>query len=50
VSGSGGRFYLNEGIGIEEWPELGPLTPEERTLLIRELRKMLNVPLEVRSR
>lgn len=44
----GRRFYMNEGIGIEEWPELAPLTPEERTLLIRELRKLLNVPLEVR--
>lgn len=44
----GRRLYLNEGISIEEWPEIAPLTPEERTLIIRELRKLLNTPLEVR--
>jgi hypothetical protein len=46
----GRRFYMNEGISIAEWPEIAPLTPEERTLIIRELRKLLNTPMEVRSR
>ncbi len=32
------------GLSLDDLPELAPLTAEERTLVLRELRKLLGLP------
>ena len=38
------KMYRGEGITLDDWPTLGPLTPVERTAIIRETRRILGMP------
>ena len=40
----GRKLYAGDGISLDDWPSLQPLTPTERTAVIRELRRILDVP------
>lgn len=41
----GRRLYHGEGIPMEDWPEMQPLTPAERTTLLRECKRQIGMEL-----
>ena len=38
------KLYHGEGVGIEDWPASRELTPQERTIILRDLRQIFGVP------
>ena len=38
------KLYRREGVSLEDWPAMQPLTADERTAILREARHMLNIP------
>jgi len=38
------KLYRGEGVSLEDWPASQKLTPQERTIILRDLRQILGCP------